>query len=252
MNKIRWAAASACLVTVYSQSADLPQPETAPVTPMMSGIETQYIDNTVRAQDNFYQYVNGKWLASTEIPPDKGRYGSFDKLNDDTQDQLRSVVEGLQKSVDAADPDQRKIADLYGSFMDEAALERLGLKPLNGRVREHCCAEGQGTNPLADRALQPYRRDAPYTPVGASGRARTRPSTYSIWRQDGLGMPDRDYYLQNDEQAEADARAQYREHIEKMLTLAGDKAALPGCQDILALETALAKCSGRRSKTAIR
>src|SRR5271167_1620678 len=101
MNKIRWVAGSACLVTVYCQSADLPQSDPAAVTPLISGIETQYIDNTVRAQDNFYQHVNGRWLASTEIPPDKGRYGSFDKLNDDTQDQLRRVVEGLQTSVDA-------------------------------------------------------------------------------------------------------------------------------------------------------
>ncbi len=60
MNKIRWTAAAACLVTVYSQSADLPRPETAPVTPLISGIDTQYIDNTVRAQDDFYRYVNGK------------------------------------------------------------------------------------------------------------------------------------------------------------------------------------------------
>ena len=137
MNKIHWTAASACLVAVYSQSAVLPQPETAPVTPLISGIDTQYIDNTVRAQDDFYRYVNGKWLASTEIPPDKSRYGSFDKLNDDTLDQLRSVVERLQTSVDATDPDQRKIADLYASFMDEAALERLGLKPLDGEFAEN-------------------------------------------------------------------------------------------------------------------
>ncbi len=238
MNKIRWAAASACLVTVYSQSADLPQPETASVTPMMSGIETQYIDNTVRAQDNFYQYVNGKWLASTEIPPDKGRYGSFDKLNDDTQDQLRSVVEGLQISVDAADPDQQKIADLYGSFMDEATLERLGLKPFNGEFAKIAALKGKAQIPSLIAHFNQIGVNAPYTP---EVHQDARDSTKYVFdlRQDGLGMPDRDYYLQNDTKLKQ-IRAQYRQHVEKMLTLAGDKAATSDAKTIVALETALA------------
>jgi predicted metalloendopeptidase len=102
----------------------------AAAAPLSSGIDIQYFDDSVRAQDDFYRHVNGAWLNSVEIPADKARYGSFDKLNDDSIEQLHSVVERLQQSVDAADPDQKKIVDLYASFMDEAALERSGLKPL--------------------------------------------------------------------------------------------------------------------------
>lgn len=95
-----------------------------------SGIELQYVDASVRPQDDFYQHVNGKWLASFQIPPDKVSYDPWDKLIDDARQQLRAIIEGLQKHADPADPDQRKIADLYSSFMDEAAVEKLGVSPL--------------------------------------------------------------------------------------------------------------------------
>src|ERR1700689_2593877 len=81
-----------------------------PATPSLdSGIDVQYIDHTVRPQDDFFRYVNGVWLDKTEIPADKARYGSFDKLNDDSLDSLRGLIEQLHAGVDAADPDQRKI-----------------------------------------------------------------------------------------------------------------------------------------------
>src|SRR5216683_1412115 len=96
---------------------------------LLSGIDTQYIDDTVRAQDDFYRHVNGKWLASVEIPADRGRYDTIAQVTNAVQNQLHEIVAGLGN--DAAHPDDRKIADLYASFMDEAALDRLGLKPLD-------------------------------------------------------------------------------------------------------------------------
>src|SRR5882757_1103806 len=133
MNKLLLGAACACLVAGCSKPPEAPKPEAAvPAAPaLVSGIDLQNVDDSVRAQDDFYKHVNGKWLATTEIPADKGRYGSFDKLNDDAQTQLRGIVEDLQKAADAKDPDQQKIADLYATFMDEAALEQQGLKPLD-------------------------------------------------------------------------------------------------------------------------
>src|SRR4051812_28754681 len=92
-----------------------PFPPSAPI----SGIDTQYIDPGVRAQDDFFSYLNGKWLKATEIPADKPSWGTFAKLRDDTQPQLRAIIE-----ADAHDPhkklgtDLQKIGDLYTSFMD--------------------------------------------------------------------------------------------------------------------------------------
>jgi putative endopeptidase len=239
MNKLRWAVASACLVAVCSRATELPQPAIAPVQSLQSGIQTQYVDNTVRVQDNFYQHVNGKWLASTEIPPDKSSYGTFYKLRDDTQDQLRSVVEGLQVSADAAEPDQRKIADLYGSFMDEATLDRLGLTPLNGEFARVAALHTKAQIPSLIAHLNRIGVVAPYTPVVHQD---ARDSTRYVFDlgQDGLGMPDRDYYLQEDAKLKQ-IRKQYGEHVEKMLTLAGDKSATTNARSIVALETALAR-----------
>src|ERR1700733_8279426 len=107
-----------------------PGPRAAPA--LVSGIDIQYFDASVRPQDDFYKHINGKWLADTEIPPDKGSYGTFMQLRDDAEAKLRTIIDDLQKSVDPSDPNQQKIADLYFSFMDEPALESLGIKPLAG------------------------------------------------------------------------------------------------------------------------
>jgi len=238
MNKMLWAAASACLVVLCSRADDLPQPGT-PAQPLGSGIETQYLDSSVRVQDNFYQHVNGKWLAITPIPPDKSYYGGFVKLADDTREQLRSVIEGLQKSADAADADQQKIADLYGSFMDEATLERLGRAPLNAEFARVAALRTKAQIPALIAHLNRIGVSAPYTP---NVHQDARDSTKYVFDlgQDGLGMPDRDYYLQDDAKLKQ-IREQYGRHVVKMLNLAGVKTSATDARAIVALETALAK-----------
>ena len=126
---ITLAAVLLCAVcaAVEPQNATQAQPQ---LPALISGIDSQYFDNSIRAQDDFYQHVNGKWLATTEIPADKSSYGSFIALRDETLNQLRAIVEGLQPEANPPDPDRRKIADLYASFLDEAALEKLDAKPL--------------------------------------------------------------------------------------------------------------------------
>ena len=90
----------------------------------LSGVDLQYVDPSVRPQDDLYRHLNGKWLDSFQIPADKGSYGSFTYLDDITQEQLRGIVDGLGTA--AGDAEARKIADLYASFMDEAGSRRWG------------------------------------------------------------------------------------------------------------------------------
>jgi predicted metalloendopeptidase len=100
-------------------------------SPLGSGIDLRYVDPTVRPQDDFYRAVNGKWLDTFEMPVDKARYGSFDKLREDTELQLEAIIEDVAKSTDAAQGSEtQKIRDLYNSFMNEAKIEELGTKPL--------------------------------------------------------------------------------------------------------------------------
>src|SRR3979490_1613146 len=109
----------------------------APTTTSQSGVDLKYVDRSVRPQDDPYRYLNGKWLESFQLPADKGSYGSFTFIDDATQEQLRGIVDGLVQAQAATgagnvDPDVRKLTDLYASFMDEARLEDLGMKPLQG------------------------------------------------------------------------------------------------------------------------
>jgi len=234
-----WLWGTVCASLLCGCSRQTPPPPAAAAPPLVSGIDLRYIDDATRAQDDLYQHVNGKWLANTEIPADKGSYDQFSKLFDDVQVQLRTVVEGLQKSVDPADPDQQKIADLYSTFMDEAALEPLGLGPLAPEFTRIDTLKDKSQIPSLIAHFNELGVGAPYTPQVHQDAKDSTKYVFDLG-QDGLGMPDRDYYLLNDQRLK-EIRANYRKHVEKMLTLAGDKSAAHDADDILALETALAK-----------
>ncbi|MBC7455890.1 MAG: M13 family peptidase, partial [Massilia sp.] len=107
-----------------------------PVTPALtSGIAIEYIEPAVRVQDDFFTHLNGKWLKTTEIPADKASWGAFAKLHDDTQPQLRAIIDNAARSVNqAAGTDAQRIGDLYASYMDEQKADVLGLAPLAGEL----------------------------------------------------------------------------------------------------------------------
>jgi len=214
-----------------------PAPSAAP--PLVSGIDIQYFDPSVRPQEDFYKHINGKWLADTEIPPDKGSYGTFMKLRDDSEAKLHAIIEDLQKSVDPADPDQQKIADLYFSFMDEPTLESLGTKPLSGEFAKIDALKDKKEITGLIAHFNEIGVAAPFSPVVHQDAKDSTKYVFDL-EQDGLGMPDRDYYLLNDDKLKQ-ARTRYGQHVQKMLELAGDKAAAANAKDIVALETQLAK-----------
>ena len=202
-----------------------------------SGIDRGNMDTHVRAQDDFYRYVNGKWLANTQIPADKPGYGSFDMLYDKAQENLRGLIENAQRSP--GDAGQRKIGDLYASFMDEGRIQALGLKPLDGEFKRVDGLRSRNDIPALIAHFHTIGVDAPYAPVvHQDNKDSTR---YVVdFGQSGLGLPDRDYYLQDDAKLKQ-AREQYRVHLEKMLALSGDAEAKTDAASIFALETALAK-----------
>jgi putative endopeptidase len=237
MHKLLFGAACACLVMGCTKAPEAPTQAAAP--PLVSGIDAQYVDAGVRPQDDFFKHTNGKWLATVDIPADKASFGSFDKLRDDSEAELRVIVDGLPKADSAKDADQQRISDLYASFMDEPALENLGLKPLNAEL-----ARIDGLKDKKDIAgliahFNQIGVAAPYSPGVHQDAKDSTKYVYDLG-QDGLGMPDRDYYLLPDAKM-SQARKQYGEYVEKMLALAGDKNAAKNSKDILALETALAK-----------
>jgi putative endopeptidase len=218
----------------------------APLPALRSGIDLQYVDTSVRPQDDLYQYLNGKWLRTFQLPADKGAVGSFTAIEDATEEQLRGIVEGLDSAAPGeGDADaKKKLADLYASFMNEVQLETLGLKPLQAEFAAIDAIKDMNALPVLVARMNAIGAGAPY---GLSVNLDARNSTqYAVsLLQGGLGLPDRDYYLKDDVKLK-DARAGYRAHVEKMLAMAGQSKAAGNAAAILNLETSLAKIQWTR------
>jgi len=221
-------------------AAAVPATAAAPAG-VISGIDTQYIDNSVRPQDDFFTHLNGKWLKETEIPGDRSSWGTFMKLREDTTPQLLAIIETAQKDTGAkTGTEAKKIGDLYASFMDDARREALGYKPLTGELSRIRTLKDKKGIPALAAHLAKIGVASPYgIYVGQDMRESTRHATYIS--QSGLGMPDRDYYLKADDAKLAEIRAKYQVHVEKMLTLAGEKNAAAQAKAIVDFETDLAK-----------
>jgi predicted metalloendopeptidase len=206
-----------------------------------SGIATEYIETTVRPQDDFFQHLNGKWLSKTEIPADKSSWGAFEKLADDTKPQLRAIIEAAAAdTTKLPGSDAQRIGDFYASYMDEAKLEQLGSAPLRADLARVAALKDKAEIP----ALIAYFNREGYTAPYAFGvHQDNKDSTKYVADlfQDGLGLPDRDYYLKKSDAKMADTLAKYEKHVAKMLALAGNGNAVADAKAIVALETELAK-----------
>jgi putative endopeptidase len=224
------------LIAAFAGAADVAKP----VNPI-SGIDLQYIDPAVRAQDDFFTYLNGQWLKTTEIPADKSSWGTFAKLRDDLNPQLRTMIEAAQKDTHKkAGTDTQKIGDLYASYMDEKKLDALGYRPLTGEMQRIRALRDKKAVPALIAHLSQIGVSMPYgIGVGQDARESTRYAAQIS--QGGLGLPDRDYYLKKDDAKLVDVRAKYERHVEKTLALAGEKDAAAMAKSILGFETALAE-----------
>jgi len=235
-----------------AQGARAPTAAAAPLA--RSGIDLSFEDPTVRPQDDLYQYLNGKWLESFQIPADKSTYGAFSAIQDDILDQLHGIVDDLVKAAHAGQPaapqpaapnsEARKIADLYTSFMDEPRLETLGTTPLKVAFSAIDAVKSKAQIPALIAA---FNRGGASAPLDLAIEPDERDSTHYALHlgQSGLGLPDRDYYLKDDAKLK-EARAKYRAHIEKMLALAGEAHAEQAADEIVKLETAMAQLQWTR------
>ncbi|HEY2347275.1 MAG TPA: M13-type metalloendopeptidase [Xanthomonadaceae bacterium] len=207
-------------------------------TPPTSGLNAADMDKSVRAQDDLYQHINGHWLATTQIPADKATYGVFDMLYDKSLADVRSIIEDAQKAPH--NDGERKIGDFYASFMDEGHLETLGLKPLQPELDRIDAMKGTDDLPALIAHFGLVGIDAPF---GGNVHQDNKDSTKYVvdFGQSGLGLPDRDYYLKDDDAKLKGFRDQYVGHVERMLALSGDANAKADAASVLALETSLAK-----------
>lgn len=239
MNRYLVNALYLSMAAGVASAADLPS--NGKPAQAVTGIDLQYMDKGVRPQDDFFKSVNGKWLATTEIPADKSSWGSFAKLRDDTLTQLRGIIEhaATDKSA-AAGSETRKVGDMYASFMDEKKLDELGLKPLNAELARIAAVKDKKELPALMAHLNRIGVNMPYN-FGIHLDAKDSTKYVVDFGQAGLGLPDRDYYLKPDDAKLAAARAKYQDYVQSLLGMAGDKSAAADAKQVLALETALAK-----------
>ena len=199
-----------------------------------SGIILDELDGDVRPQDDLFRHVNGKWIARTEIPADKARYGSFIVLYEEAEKAVREIIQESQHAEPGTEA--RKVGDLYASFMNEERAELLGATPIAAQLVE---ASLPGT---IDQLLEAAGR---LERQGVSGFAQLfvdndpgDPERYLVFvEQGGIGLPDESYFR---EERFAAIREKYREHLERMFGLAKLDDAAARAARVFDLETEIA------------
>ncbi len=215
---------------------------TAASAQQRSGIDVSLIDTSVRPQEDFWRFANGKWLAATEIPADRPGWDSFGVVREATQAQLRDVIEGIDAKSN--NEEHRKLADFYASFMDEPKVEAAGLSALKPQLdRIHAITDKAALPPLFAHLSRFWVRTPYYLDIGPDEHDTTVYITHLA--QSGLGLPDRDYYLKDDAHFTA-IRTAYRAHIVKVLTLAGEPVSAADAEAMIALETSIARLQWTR------
>jgi putative endopeptidase len=220
-----------------------------------TGISIPNMDPSVRPGNNFYLYANGDFVARTKLPPDRAALGVFSTLADRSFEQIASIINDATKANAASgskadsDSDERKIADLYHSYMDEAAIESHGIAALKPRLAEIAAIHTQ--RELAIALGQTLRADVDalnntnFHTANIFGLwvapSFNDPDHYAPYLMQGGGeLPNRDYYL-DDSDGMKSIRTKYQTHIASILRLAGLSDPDSRAARVLALETAIAK-----------
>ncbi len=209
-----------------------------------SGIDSDGFDTTVRPQDDLFLHVNGRWLLSTEIPSDKSNYGSFTALDDTAKENIRAIIEESVRNP--TDDNSHKVGDFYRSFMNEDLIAKKGLTPLRAQLD---AIESLSTIEDVVRYFGRVNVVGIGSPFGFGiGTDDKNSSRYLAGiSQGGTTLPDRDYYLEKDDTYAA-ARAALKVYIVKLYELAKLPHGETAAENILTLETALAKAQWSRTE----
>lgn len=203
-----------------------------------NAIHLKYFDTSVRPQDDFYQFVNGTWMKTTEIPPDKSRWGSFDALREYTDSVSLGILKTLLEKKFPDKSDEQKIQAIYETFMATEQRNKLGIKPLIPYLKKIDAIKNlndlekylteqtpSGNNPLYGFYISAHAKNSNQNAVYLSSASL------------GLG---RDYYQKSDAKTEETLK-DYVEYIESIFNYCGVKNAKQSAQQVLEFEKAIAK-----------
>ena len=231
--------AAAGLLRAGQASGDAKSPDAG-----SRGVDMSILDKTCKPCEDFYHYASGAWLVKNPVPAAYPSWGRFNELAERNREVLRQILEGAAANTKAASgSNEQKIGDFYASCMDEKQINAQGVKPLDPEfARIDAIQTTDGVQSEVAR-LQGMGVGALFE-FGSTQDAKNSTQVIGGAEQGGLGLPDRDYYTKADDKSKQ-IRQQYKEHVAKMLQLAGDSPAKASseAEAILNLETRLAEAS---------
>jgi endothelin-converting enzyme/putative endopeptidase len=239
---LRYLIAATCLSIVVAFAQQAPAPET-------HGIVVANLDRSVKPGDDFYRFANGDWIKRSEIPPDRAGIDVFTKLGDLSNKRTHDLIEEIAKSNAAAGSGERKVADLFNSYMNESAIESKGMAPLKPHL--DAIAAIRDKKELARALGETLRAD-----VDALNNTNYHTENiFGLWvapgfhdsdhylpylMQGGIQLPDREYYLGESEHMKS-VRAKYETHVAAMMKLAGFSDPETRARQIIELEHSIAQ-----------
>lgn len=252
MNKVSTIALSvalalgvaACSPQQTTEQQNQQAKQEKPQQQLTSGLRLDAFNTDVRPQDDLFQFVNGTWYENTEIPADKSRIGSFLELRERNQERLRTLIETASAQEAEEGSNAQKIGDFFNSYMDVEKLNSLGYTPI--------AADLQAIAQVETHA-DVVERFAELAKIGVSGPFgfyvygdKKNPDYNALYMgQSGLSLPDRDYYLK-DEEKFVEIRNEYKAYIKDILALVDYKEAEAAADAILELETKIAQAHWSR------
>lgn len=210
-------------------------------------MDIKNFDTTVSPSEDFYQYANGGWLKNNPIPDEDSRYGAFEELRDENIASLKSMFEEASKSKNLKKGTlEQKIGDFFASGMDTAKIDQLGVKPLAEMLAriDKLASKEDIQNMIAE--MHSYGTYSCFI-LYPSPDEKNSELVIANFYQGGLGLPDRDYYLKNDDRNNK-IREQYAMHLAKMLGFIGysSEASQKATENIISLEKRMAQISRSR------
>jgi len=223
------------------ETMSVPTPDTA----KLPGFNIANMDPTVSACSSFFQYANGGWIARNPVPPAFSRWGRFEVLDEGNVEVLHGILDSMvKKKGPRQGANEKKIADFYGSCMDEAGIEAEGAKPLQDELNRIAGIKDISGLQAEIARFHTYRIPAVFG-FGAGQDFKNSQAVIAQAVQGGLGLPDRDYYTKDEEKPK---REEYGKHISRMFELLGDspERANEEARTVLTIETKLAEKSSTR------
>ena len=206
---------------------------------LASGVLFENMDTTARPGDNFQRYINGQWIKSTEIPADKSSYGIGYIVHEEAEDNVKKIIEESSTGNFADGSDEQKVGGLFNSYMNTALRNERGVNPLKDELAKIDALATPDDLAGYFAYANKYNYNVPFGLFVYQDFKNPTVYTIYIW-QSGLGLPDREYYLKNDDRSK-EIRAKYEAHIAKMFELANLPDGNKTAKNVLDFETKLAQ-----------